>query len=184
MSKTNSIIYAIAFQAGWFICVMAGNYVSVAYAFTYLCLHFWLLSRSKQKLNIQKEIIWLAMIVCCGVAIETVFFSAGFLYSNTHSMTLGRVSFPPIWLISLWLVFAIAMRTSLAFLFAKPWLSCLLIVITIPLNYKAGASLNNNIGINEPYIVSLGLITVVWVTFLVYIIELKRHFFEDIFNDR
>jgi hypothetical protein len=149
-----------------------------------LCLHFWLLNRFQQTHNIKKEIIWLLIIVCCGVAIETVFFSAGFLYTNIHSITLGRVIFPPIWLISLWLVFAIAMRTSLSFLFIKPWLSYLLIAITIPLNYKAGASLNNNIGINEPYLVSLGLITVVWVTFLVYIIELKRHFFEDIFNDR
>jgi hypothetical protein len=184
MPRINSIIYAIAFQAGWFICVMAGNSISVTYAFTYLCLHFWLLNRFTQKLNIKKEIIWLLIIVCCGVAIETVFFSSGFLYTNTHNMTFGRVTFPPIWLISLWLVFAIAMRTSLAFLFTKTWLSCLLIVIAIPLNYKAGASLNNNIGINEPYIVSLGLIAVVWMTFLVYIIELKRHFFEDIFNDR
>lgn len=184
MPKINSIIYAVAFQAGWFVCVMSGNVLSMTYAFSFLCLHLWLLHRFQNPFNLKKEMSWLLVIVCSGIAIETIFFSTGFLYATAHTATFGRVILPPIWLIGLWLIFAIAMRTSLSFLFKKPWLSCLLIAVTIPLNYKAGAVLNNTIGINPPYSVSLGLITVVWVTFLVFIVEVKRHFFEDIFNDR
>ena len=186
MSTTSKLIYAIAFQVGWFVCIFSGNWTSLAYSVSFLTIHFWILAQKNKHLYfylwLRKEVLWISIVVIGGFILETLSFSAGFLYSDTPSNLFDRLIFPPLWLLNLWLIFAIALRTCLSFIFYKPTVTYLLTCICIPLNYYAGAKLNNHVTIGSPYTLNLALIALIWIALLWFLIHLKRRYFEDIFN--
>lgn len=171
MSGVSKLVYAITFQIGWFVCIMAGNIASLFYAALFLTAHLWFVTRQKASFSSHKEILnkeltWILLIVAFGFAIETISFYQGFLYFETHENFYEKNLLPPIWLVSLWLMFAIALRTCLAFIFQRPVISYLLSVIFVPINYYAGANLNPTVSLNQPYFLSLALITLLWLIFL------------------
>lgn len=182
MSKTSTLIYAIAFQVGWFICILTGNWASLVYAIGFLAGHFWFLAYKNSYFLLKKEVLWISVVFSCGLVIETLFFTAGLLYSQIPSNLFEHLIFPPLWLLNLWLIFAIALRTCLSFIFYKPKVTYLLTCLCIPLNYYAGAKLNGSVVINNPYPLSLTLITLLWIVLLSFLNYLKRHYFESIFN--
>jgi len=182
MSNTSKFVYALAFQIGWFVCIMAGNLASLGYALIFLICHFWFLTQRTKSHSVHKEILWVITVFCLGLAVETVYFSGGLLYSLIPNNLFAQVLLPPVWLMSLWLIFSLAMRTCLSFIFHKPLLSYFACVILIPINYYCGAWLNNEVDLNQPYFLSLSLIALIWIVFLWHLILIKRHYFEDIFN--
>lgn len=182
MFNISKLIYAVAFQAGWFVCILAGNLASLIYTLFFLVAHFWSLSYRNSHLSIRKEVLWVIIIFCLGVAVETIYFSAGFLYTEAPKKLFDGLLLPPIWLLCIWIIFSLALRTCLSFLFYKPALSYLTCLLFVPLNYYAGAKLNNEVDINEPYFLSLALMTLIWILFLWCLIYIKRHYFEEIFN--
>lgn len=176
----NSLIYAFVFQVGWFVCILGGDFYSILYAVAFLLFHFWLLY--KQSNLLPKEANWLVSVFTLGMIIETITFSLELLSSPDSVSVFNFLVLPPLWLISLWVMFAIALRTCLYFLFNKPVLAYLLLLITIPLNYYSGAKLNEEVNILKPYSLSLSLITFFWLIFFWCLTMLKRHYFEDIEN--
>lgn len=82
MSATSKLIYTIAFQVGWFICILAGNWVSFIYAAIFLTIHLWFLAHHIQPPLMRTEVLWISIVFSGGLIIETVFFSAGFLSSQ------------------------------------------------------------------------------------------------------
>jgi hypothetical protein len=182
MLTTRKLIYAIAFQVGWFVCILTGNWVSLAYTVLFLAFHFFFLKYKAHSTLLRKEALWIASVFVGGLILETLSFSAGFLYAQTPSNLFAQLILPPIWLLNLWLVFAIALRTCLSFIFYKPKVSYLVSSVAIPLNYYAGVELNNNVAISNPYSLSLALITLMWIVLLWLLTQLKRYYFEDIFN--
>lgn len=182
MPITSKLTYAVAFQVGWFICILGGNFFSFIYTFIFLTAHFWYLFHNKKMLSM--ELLWVFLIFSSGLILETISFSSSFLYSisSTSTNPFKHLIIPPLWLLNLWILFAIALRTCLSFIFTKPILSYLMAFIAIPINYYAGAELNGNVFINRPYMLSLALITLMWVLFLWLLIKLKNSYFEDIFN--
>jgi hypothetical protein len=182
MSRASNIAYAIAFQIGWFVCIMAGNALVFMYTAIFIVAHFIFLNISLRKTLWLKEILWLLAIFMAGFILETVVFSAGFLYSTTPPVFLDNLIFPPAWLLSLWVLFAIALRTCLTFVFSAPKITYLIAVVVVPLNYYAGAQLNTDVNLNTPYILSSACISLLWVLLLWCLVNTKRYFFEDIFN--
>jgi hypothetical protein len=183
MSTSSKLAYGLGFQIGWFICIMAGNTASLIYCALFMIAHSIFLKKSLSKVFWLKEFLWLAMIFIFGFAIESLNFSAGFInYLQAPPNPIDHFVTPPIWLLSLWVLFGIALRTFLSVLFAKPILTYLLSTIAIPLNYYAGANLSHEIELNTPYILTLALITLTWITFLWCLIHIKPYYFEDIFN--
>jgi hypothetical protein len=182
MSRASNIAYAIAFQIGWFFCIMAGNALVFTYMAIFIAAHFIFLNISLIKVLWFKEILWLLVIFMAGFTLETLVFSAGFLYSKSPPVFLDNLIFPPVWLLSLWVLFAIALRTCLAFVFSAPKITYLISVAVVPLNYYAGAQLNTDVNLNTPYILSLACISLLWVFLLWCLVNTKRYFFEDIFN--
>jgi hypothetical protein len=182
MSNISKLIYALAFQAGWFVCIMAGNFASAIYTALFVIGHFWYLARKKPQLFLPKEILWVIIVFSLGLAVETIYFSAGFLYTDTPKTLFDELLLPPIWLLCIWIIFSLALRTCLSFLFYKPALSYLTCILFVPVNYYAGAKLNNEVDINEPYFLSLALMTLIWILFLWCLIHIKRRYFEEIFN--
>jgi hypothetical protein len=182
MSNISKLVYALAFQAGWFVCIMAGNLASILYTALFLIGHLWYLAFKQPKLFQHKEILWVITVFCLGLAVETIYFSAGFLYTDAPKNLFDALLLPPIWLLCIWIMFSLALRTCLSFLFYKPTLSYITCAVFVPLNYYAGAKLNNEVAVNEPYFLSLTLMTFIWILFLWCLIYVKRHYFEEIFN--
>lgn len=184
MSNTSKIAYAIAFQIGWFICILGDKAHVIAYTLGVFLAHFIFLKTTLNKVLWFKEICWLLVVFISGGFLETLVFSAGFLYSNSPHMYFDNIIPPPVWLLCLWLLFALALRTFMSFVFSAPKLTYLISVITIPLNYYAGTQLNSDVNLNSPYILSLALISVLWVILLWCLVQAKHYYFEDIFNAR
>lgn len=184
MSHSSKIVYAIAFQIGWFICIMARKELVFAYTAIFIFAHVIFLKVNLNKVLWFKEILWLLIVFMGGFILETLVFSAGFLYSKTPPIFLDNFIVPPAWLLSLWVLFALALRTCLAFIFSTPKATYLISIIAIPLNYYAGTQLNTDVNLNHPYILSLAFISLLWVFLLWCLIQAKRYCFEDIFNAR
>ncbi len=184
MSNASKLSYAIAFQIGWFICIMAGNTLGITYTLAFISAHFIFLRITLGKVLWCKEILWLLVVFAGGFVLETLIFSAGFIYSEVPSIFLDHLIFPPVWLLTLWLLFGVALRTCLSLVFIAPKFAYLISVIAIPLNYYAGTQLNADVDLNSPYTLSLALITLMWVFLLWCFMQAKRYYFEDIFNAR
>lgn len=182
MQLSSKFIYAIAFQIGWFMCILMGSWISVGYSIAFFCLHFWFLKRTAKRILFKQESLWIVLVFIFGFILETISFSAGFLYTNEPQNLFEHLILPPVWLLSLWMLFAIALRTCLSFTFYRPTLTYLIASIAIPINYYAGAKLNGVVAVNTPYTLSLALITLLWIILLWLLIHIKRHYFEDIFN--
>lgn len=184
MSNTSKIAYALAFQLGWFVCIMAGNTIGFLYTAAFISAHFIFLKRRLTKVSWFKENLWLLVVFISGLLVETIIFSAGFLYLKTPPTFFDHLILPPIWLLNLWLLFALALRTCLSFVFTAPKSTYLIATIAIPLNYYAGTQLNADVNLNSPYILSLALISLLWVFLLWCLVQVKHYCFEDIFNAR
>ena len=182
MSKISTFAYAVSFQAGWFLSTTSGSLASAAYTLVFLVCHFWFIAHNLPVSLLRKEILWVLIISILGLIIEIISFSSGLLYTKTQQSFDHGPLLPPIWLLCIWIMFALALRTCLSFLFNNLIISCLLCVIFVPINYYAGAGLNNEVAIGQPHFFNLGLITFMWILFLWCAIYLKRYFFEDLFN--
>ncbi|WP_189418166.1 DUF2878 domain-containing protein [Cellvibrio zantedeschiae] len=182
MSLTSKLIYATAFQVGWFICILTASWVSLGYSLIFLTLYLGHLKRTAKYFSLKKEILWIGLVFTCGFILETISFSAGFLYTSLPVNLFEHIKLPPLWLMNLWVLFAIALRTCLSFVFSKPQITYLIASLAIPLNYYLGAKLNGDVTINNPQGLSLALIALLWIVLLWVLFQLKRFYFEDIFN--
>lgn len=179
MNAIAKFFYAIAFQVGWFVCVATSTFLSFIYTIAFASIYIGLTKRHSTPLK--KELLWIAAVLSLGFVLETISFSVGFLVSTTP-IKFGVIVLPPFWLLNLWVLFAVALRTCLSFVFEKPVLTYLVSSVAIPINYYAGAALNEDVAVNDPYLISLGLISVLWVSLLWLLNSLKRYYFGDIFN--
>lgn len=190
MSATQKIIYAIAFQIGWFVCILGSNTASLYYSLVFVACHLAFSLYRNNALWMAKEVLWLLLIVAFGLMIETFSFSAGFLFYQTSGNFLTTNTLfesfltPPLWLVNLWLIFAVALRTCLAFMLYKPNLLYALSLVLVPINYYAGAALNNGVALSQPYYFSLTLITLLWLVFFWCLVRIKQRYFKDMFNAR
>jgi Protein of unknown function (DUF2878) len=184
MSSTSKIAYAVAFQIGWFVCILGDKDSVIAYTLGFVAAHFIFLKITLNKILWLKESSWLLLVFISGGLLETLVFSAGFLYSSSSHLYFDHIVPPPVWLLCLWLLFALALRTFMSFVFSAPKITYLTSTIAIPLNYYAGAQLNSDVNLNSPYILNLALISVLWVVLLWCLVQAKHSYFEDIFNAR
>lgn len=183
MSLTHRLIYAALFQIGWLVCVCLGDLVALLFAQAIVIFHVCYVRALQPKHRLGREIYWVLLVGTLGFAMETLFFCAGFLYQTNPPELFSRLVLPPLWLFSLWLCFAVALRTCLSFIFHTPLLGYCLVALAIPGSYLAGTYLNNSVQINEPDWLSLLLITLSWILFLMLLKQIKLRYFEDIFYD-
>jgi len=175
------------FQTGWFLCVLTAKPISSIYTALFIATHFWILLRDKTSKGNQtffkKELLWIIAVAGGGWILETISFSAAFLYT-ANPLSLGPLSLPPLWLLNLWIQFAIGLRTFLSPIFNRMKLTYLLACIAIPLNYYSGAALNTDVAVNDPYIINLAMISILWIGLLWLLDQMKRRYFEDILDAR
>jgi len=134
---TSKIINFIFFQLIWFVCIIGAatneTHAAVAFSLLIILFHLYLTKDKKNEL----KILLLASILG--------FLFDGFLLKNELVLYANHgwsYSITPLWIIVLWMGFAITLNSSLSWLKKKIKLSVLLGAIGGPLAYLAGEKLN------------------------------------------
>ena len=150
-----TIISALQFQVAWFFCVLVHSPLALT---LFTLANLWLHLRVVN--NLEREPLWLVGLWCAGVALDSLLFASGLLANTDGS------PWPPLWLLLLWLNFAMAVRYCFAFLQKNLLLTALLGAIAGPASYLSGAYLNGGVTLAQPLLVSLLVLGVLWGVFL------------------
>jgi hypothetical protein len=161
--KTTLLNYSL-FQAGWFICVLGAAsgwpLLAALVGFALVLLHLALVS------NPLREGMLLVLSLVLGLLVDAVHIRTGVL-----SFPLGSLhpSWPPPWILVLWLQFAMTLHYSLAWLNGRYLLGALLGAVSGPLAYWAGVRLGAA-GFGEDLIRCLLQIGVLWALVMVFLL--------------
>ena len=135
---TMSWVHLLLYQASWWACALSGPYelplLGPFAVFTQLLV--WL--RSVQ-LPVQEGVFILCMSFV-GIAIDSTLLNLGVLIIPAYFFV--QPPFPPLWLVSLWVSFAVGLRSSLQKLRKKYLLAALLGCVGGPLAYRGGMALD------------------------------------------
>jgi len=124
------LLNALLFQLGWWVCVLGGDGVALAFVAGALLLH-WCCSRPDAA-----EWLCIALSAAIGCLLDSSLHSFGILrFAETAGFGI------PLWLVALWLLFATTLNHSLRWLQARGWLAMLLGAAAGPLSYWGGEQL-------------------------------------------
>src|SRR5581483_2280075 len=105
MRSHRALLYAIAGQAGWFVCVLSAAHdaawVGVAFVAILLGLPLWLAREPNRELRL---VLW---VVVAAAPWETLLIRVGLIDYPHGTLWAG---FAPPWLLSLWVLFAIQLN--------------------------------------------------------------------------
>ena len=130
------IINFVLFQAAWFVCVLGASYNRTYLALTLsliiLLLHFAIIKNRMLEL----KLIIIAGFI--GLLFDGALLNLDLIIYNDAGLP---YPFTPIWIVMLWMIFAITLNHSLAWLSQKIYISILFGAIGGPLAYIAGEKL-------------------------------------------
>lgn len=166
-TQRHQLINFVAFQLGWFACVLsaANNrpVLGISCALLLLGLHFSLSSQ------LRRDLLLVSGIALIGSSWDSLLtwqqlmlFSSGQYHHN----------FAPAWISAMWLMFATTINVSLRWLYQRYWLAALLGAIAGPLAYQAGAALGA-VSMPQP-ILSLLVMSVGWALMMPLFIKLAQ----------
>ena len=162
------VLNALGFQIAWWACVAGvGNGFEVP-ALLLACalvgLHLFFAPRPQDDVQLAAVALVVGLLIDTGLQAASVIRFYGWAW--------GPLS--PFWLWLLWILFAMTLNTSLAFLQTKPlWLSALAGAVFGPLTYYAGAqlgaaSLNNSL-------IQIGALALAWMLALPFLVYTAQH---------
>jgi hypothetical protein len=159
----------IAFQAGWFACVMgaaAGHaWIGPVVVGAALALHFARAARPTAELRLALGAL------AIGLAWDGALLHLGLLRFAAP----GPIeSLPPPWMLALWPLFASTLNVSLRWLHVRPLAAAVLGAISGPLSYWGGARLGA-LQLPDP-IVALALLAAGWAVITPLLLVLARRF--------
>lgn len=142
---SRSLINFIAFQIGWFCCVLgAANALPWLGPIAAIPILFWHLSQSE---NWAREANLLVIAVLLGAAFDQSLLSLGWLHYPASSWP---ASLLPVWMLVLWVLFASTLNLSLRWLRKSYLLAGFFGAVGGPLAYMAGVKLGAMVWLNEP----------------------------------
>ena len=144
----------VLFQLGWFACIYGGASghvaASVLFSLTLVAISVW---QTPFKKNLLELFIKIGLY---GLVGDTLLLQLGLLQFNSP---VPFTFLSPIWMVSLWILFASTLNQSMAWLSGKPLMGALLGAIFGPLSYIAGVEMGAaNWGNRLQAIVLIGLI--------------------------
>lgn len=131
MSITPALLLnALLFQLGWWVCVLGGDGIAIAFVAGALLL-YWRYARPDRA-----EWLCIALSAGIGCLLDSSLHAFGVLrFAETATFSI------PLWLVALWLLFATTLNQSLRWLQARSLLAALLGAGAGPLSYWGGAQL-------------------------------------------
>ncbi|MBP9841343.1 MAG: DUF2878 domain-containing protein [Simkaniaceae bacterium] len=172
------LVNGLIYYFGWFLCVYLGG---IGYSITSALISSFLTCGQLSMTFYQNRPLFyqdlrLAILALfLGVFMEMGFIQCGFLL-----YTGGNHLFPPLWLTSLYPLFAVTLNHSLVWIQKWKWLPFILGGIGAPLSYRAGEALHAVV-IPDPYLLSLTEIGVIWGLYLTLILYVNTHFLKKIY---
>jgi hypothetical protein len=165
----NVIINFVAFQIGWFACVLGGAHqlpwVGVVIVAGVLAYHLAQAHRPTAELSL----IVLAAIV--GGTWDSLLVAAGLLAYPSGTLIAGTA---PYWIVAMWMLFATTLNVSLRWLKGRYVLAALLGGIAGPLAYFGGAKLG---GVQfQDMTLGLGALAVGWAVFMPLLMAVSNRF--------
>ncbi|WP_316665817.1 DUF2878 domain-containing protein [Ralstonia psammae] len=131
-----ALLYAVAGQAGWFVCVLSAAWdaawLGIVFVAVLLVLH---LRQARHPYLELRLVLW---VVAIAAPWETLLIRTGLIAYPHGALWVGLV--PP-WLLALWVLFAIQVNVLFRWLRGRWWLAMLLGAIAGPLSFRAGAAL-------------------------------------------
>jgi uncharacterized protein DUF2878 len=140
----------LIFQLGWFLCVTGGDVIALGAALAGLILHA-VIGRCGWA-----EWLCIGVAALIGITLDSALHYFGVLqFSNVTGWGV------PLWLASLWLLFATTLNRSLRWLQTRPLLAALCGALFAPLSYWAGAQIGTaSFGIATT--IALTVLTAAW----------------------
>ncbi len=146
---------SIAFQIGWFACVLGGAWgwpwLGVAVTAVVVALHLYRAPRPRT------EAVLLGLSGLLGFGIDSLLTGLGLLRFPSGQF---HSQFAPYWMVAMWMLFATTLNVSLRWLKIRLGLASLLGMIAGPLAYYGGAKLGG-VSFGEP-LASLIAVAGVW----------------------
>jgi hypothetical protein len=162
-------INVIAFQAGWFACVLgaaAGHaWVGPVVVGAALALHFARAARAGAEVRLALSAL------AIGLAWDGALLHLGLLAFTAPGPIEAA---PPPWMLALWPLFASTLNVSLRWLHARPVAAAILGAVSGPLSYWAGARLGA-LALPDPGI-ALALLAAGWAAITPLLLALARRF--------
>ena len=154
------IVNAGIFQVGWILSVLFGNAVALASALVSSIIYYIYFVTGRRDLTLILSVVML------GFAGDTLMGLAGVLIHT------NGLPFPPPWMITLWLLFAMTRPWSLRALTTKRPLFLLLCVVGGTLSYNVGERLSDvtfGFGQNQTLLI-LGIVWFLYGTLILYLV--------------
>jgi hypothetical protein len=152
------IVNAVVFQVVWIACVGGGG-AGIWWLGPIAVLGFCLWQVSVSRFR-QSDVSMLLVAAPLGMAVESLLIAAGLLRYPSPGPWGPRLA--PIWIIALWVGFALTLNHSLAWLKGKPVLAMLVGGLAGPLSYWIGASTWHAAQFTVPTPIVLGALAMVW----------------------
>ena len=162
----NILINAVAFQLGWFACVLGGaNQLPWLGTLVAILIVYWHLNQAQRP---GRELTLLAVVGALGALWDSLLVAAGWL-EYPSGMLLSNTA--PHWIVAMWVLFASTLNVSLRWLRGRWTLATLLGAVAGPLAYYAGAGLGG-VDINEP-LPAFTALAAGWAAFVPLLISLS-----------
>lgn len=140
-AKQQLLLNAVLFQAQWFICVTANNQIALLSFVFVLLLHWYFLKPHTAEISL------IIIFTILGIVVESAAATMGFVeFTHQKNIPIGSAEFAvaPIWLIIMWANFSTTLCHCLQWLQNKLWLSSLLAMVFIPINYIVGSDISGS----------------------------------------
>jgi hypothetical protein len=138
------------FQIGWMVCVLGGDIYALAYTLGAVLIHQFFLVEHKS------EWLFITIVTVVGCLWDSLMALSGvMIYADATAIGI------PVWLMCLWVLFAMTFMHALAWLRRYLWLAAAFAGIFGPLSYWVGDELSTaNVG--APLIGSLAIMALGW----------------------
>jgi hypothetical protein len=166
-SAARIAVNLVAFQVGWFACVLGGAHdlpwAGVATVVALVFLHIATAPRPAAKLRL------IVMAAALGAVWDSALVWLGWISFASGSLIAGTA---PVWIVALWALFATTLNVSLRALQDRPLLAAALGAIAGPLAYYAGIKLGA-VELLHPY-AALAALAVGWAAFTPLLLRLAK----------
>ena len=165
--SANVLVNAALFQIVWLCCVIGSAYgLTWPAALSFAALAVWQLAPSRRA---QSDLQLLSIALILGIIVDSLWVQLGFLDYTTDGPVTG---FAPLWILFLWLGFALTVNHSLAWLKLHPLLPASMGLIGGPLSYYAGLRFGAVEYLVDPLLISVSL-GIAWALTMVILVTLS-----------